>query len=51
MKISILLTVSPQSVYIAQDPFPPSMRPRDSFFDKAFGSRPTILYFHGNVRC
>ncbi|RSH81329.1 uncharacterized protein EHS24_008772 [Apiotrichum porosum] len=41
--------ILPQSVYIAQDPFPPSMRPRDSFFDKAFGSRPTILYFHGNA--
>lgn len=45
-----LLLRRPQGVYVEQDPFPPRQRLPDSVFDDAFGHRPTIIYFHGNVR-
>jgi hypothetical protein len=40
----------PRSYYRLVDPFPPSHALTDDEFEQAFIERPTVLYFHGNVR-
>lgn len=40
----------PRSYYRSVDPFPPSHALTDDEFEQAFIERPTVLYFHGNVR-
>ncbi|WVQ95462.1 hypothetical protein IAU59_002559 [Kwoniella sp. CBS 9459] len=41
--------VLPRSVYQDLRPFPPEAKVDDDLFDRAFGQRPTIIYFHGNA--
>jgi hypothetical protein len=42
--------IRPRSYYRQVDPFPPSHPLTDDEFEQAFIERPTVLYFHGNVR-
>lgn len=42
--------LSPNSYYLKQAPFPPLEDLGDEAFDRAFAARPTVIYFHGNVR-
>ncbi|GMK57057.1 hypothetical protein CspeluHIS016_0308970 [Cutaneotrichosporon spelunceum] len=41
--------VLPNSYYLKQTPFPPQSDLSAEEFDKAFGDRPTVIYFHGNA--
>lgn len=40
----------PKSTYQALEPFPPLSKLDDTIFEASLRDRPTILYFHGNVR-
>ena len=44
------LTCRPKSTYQALEPFPPLSKLDDREFEASLRDRPTILYFHGNVR-
>ena len=50
IRVSGQLMDRPKSTYQALEPFPPLSKLDDSIFEASLRDRPTILYFHGNVR-